>query len=216
MRLILVRHGQTDSNVTRALDTGEPGAGLTELGWEQADGLVERFGQREVSHLLTSHLLRTNQTVEPLARALELAPRQDPRIREIQAGNLEMLNDFESITAYMTTIAAWMTGDLDVRMPGAEDGHEVLERFDAAVADLAAEVEGGTALVVSHGAIIRTWSAVRAVNAPPGWGVQNVLGNTDAVELTDESGEWMIQTWQGIDMPRHPVRTGVGDPGGRL
>ena len=32
MRLILVRHGQTPSNIERLLDTGAPGPGLTELG----------------------------------------------------------------------------------------------------------------------------------------------------------------------------------------
>ena len=32
MRLLLLRHGQTHSNVSGALDTGAPGADLTELG----------------------------------------------------------------------------------------------------------------------------------------------------------------------------------------
>ena len=37
MRLILIRHGQTHSNVAHALDTTVPGADLTDLGREQAD-----------------------------------------------------------------------------------------------------------------------------------------------------------------------------------
>ena len=36
MRLILVRHGQTPSNIERLLDTGAPGPGLTELGLAQS------------------------------------------------------------------------------------------------------------------------------------------------------------------------------------
>ncbi|POC80683.1 histidine phosphatase family protein, partial [Vibrio vulnificus] len=40
MRLILIRHGQTESNVHRLLDTAMPGPGLTELGQQQAAGLV--------------------------------------------------------------------------------------------------------------------------------------------------------------------------------
>ena len=35
MRLILVRHGQSPSNIERLLDTTSPGPSLTELGLEQ-------------------------------------------------------------------------------------------------------------------------------------------------------------------------------------
>jgi Phosphotransferase enzyme family len=49
MRLLLVRHAQTASNVGRALDTAIPGAALTGLGHEQAARLVTRRerGRRE-------------------------------------------------------------------------------------------------------------------------------------------------------------------------
>ncbi|MCM1975585.1 histidine phosphatase family protein, partial [Streptomyces sp. G1] len=36
MRLLLVRHGQTPTNVDYLLDTAVPGPGLTELGLAQA------------------------------------------------------------------------------------------------------------------------------------------------------------------------------------
>lgn len=216
MRLILVRHGQTYSNVTRALDTAEPGADLTDLGRSQAERLVEEYGEWDIAHLVTSQLVRTQQTVEPLAEALDIAPQTDPRIREIIAGELEMASDFEAVTAYVTTIAKWMTGDLSARMPGAETGHDVIERFDAAVSTAREDANGGNALFVSHGAVIRVWSAVRGVNTPGGWGVENILGNTDSVVLNDDAGDWMVETWQGIDMPRHPVVAGVTEWDGRL
>jgi len=40
MRLILIRHGQTVSNVGGLLDTAHPGADLTPLGRQQAGSLV--------------------------------------------------------------------------------------------------------------------------------------------------------------------------------
>ncbi|MDO5496148.1 MAG: histidine phosphatase family protein [bacterium] len=200
MRLILVRHGQTGSNVTRALDTAEPGADLTDLGREQAEALVERFGEERVDLLVTSQLVRTRQTAAPLAKALGLTPREDPRIREIVAGDLEMLNDDDSVAAYVTAIAAWMEGALDVRMPGAESGHEVIARYDAAVEEARSEVGDGAAMFVSHGAVIRTWAAVRGANVPPGWGIRNVLHNTDAVVLQERGGEWMVESWQGLTL----------------
>ncbi|HZK05917.1 MAG TPA: histidine phosphatase family protein [Actinomycetaceae bacterium] len=198
MRLILVRHGQTTSNVIHALDTGEPGAGLTTLGHTQAQDLVGKMSGLDISLLVTSNLLRTQQTAAPLAGALGMRPMVDSRIREILAGHLEMRNDIESISEYHTTLLGWMAGDHDVRIPGAEDGHEVLGRFDDAVEAARSEVGDGLAVFVTHGAIIRTWTSLRATNIPDDWGIEHVLRNTDWVELRDGDGRWAIEQWHGI------------------
>ena len=47
MRLLLIRHGQTPNNILGALDTGRPGAGLTELGREQARAIPAALAARE-------------------------------------------------------------------------------------------------------------------------------------------------------------------------
>ncbi len=69
MRLLLIRHGQTHSNVSGSLDTARPGADLTDLGREQAELLVERLKDEPVDALHASTLVRTQQTIAPLARA---------------------------------------------------------------------------------------------------------------------------------------------------
>ena len=56
-------------------------------------------------------------------------------LREIAAGELEMLGDEASIRRYLQTIGAWMSGDLELRMPGGPPGAEELDRFDAVVRD---------------------------------------------------------------------------------
>ena len=48
MRLHLVRHGQTASNVAHLLDTAHPGADLDEVGRAQAAALVVRLGGEAV------------------------------------------------------------------------------------------------------------------------------------------------------------------------
>ena len=40
MRLLLIRHGQTEANVNRQLDTAHPGLPLNERGLSQAEALV--------------------------------------------------------------------------------------------------------------------------------------------------------------------------------
>lgn len=136
MRIHLIRHGQTSSNVSKALDTGFPGAPLTELGREQAASLPRRLRGIPLDAIYTSPLIRTQQTATPLAtaRGLDLLVREG--VREIRAGDMEMSSADEDYRAYFETMGAWIGGNLAVRMGGLETGHDVLERFDSVVAEI--------------------------------------------------------------------------------
>lgn len=69
MRLLLVRHGQTPSNVRFLLDTAVPGPGLTELGERQAAALPEALAGEDIDALYASTLTRAQLTAAPLAGA---------------------------------------------------------------------------------------------------------------------------------------------------
>lgn len=157
MRLILVRHGQTSSNVELLLDTAAPGADLDNTGRQQALSLVSRLEHEVIEALYASNLVRTQQTVAPLAESRELPVRVLHGLREIPAGHAEMGND---ATDYVTTMMKWGEGDLAARIPGGENALEFMQRYDQAIAEIAA---GGhnTALAVSHGAALRVWAAAR-------------------------------------------------------
>ncbi len=162
MRIHLIRHGQTPSNVSKALDTSFPGAPLTELGREQAASLPGRLQGTPLDAIYTSPLVRTQQTATPLAtaRGLDLLVREG--VREIQAGEMEMSSAEEDYRSYFQTMGAWIGGNLAVRMGGLETGHDVLERFDSVVAEI--EESGAESVaIVSHGAMITVWSGIRAV-----------------------------------------------------
>src|SRR5659263_68413 len=117
MRLLLVRHGQTTANVAGLLDTDEPGAGLTDLGLEQAGALPEVLRDESIEVLYASTLVRTQQTAAPLASFLGLEVRVREGLREVRAGTLEMLGDDASVETYLGTTFAWSSGDVHVRMP---------------------------------------------------------------------------------------------------
>ncbi len=59
MRLILIRHGQTPSNVAFLLDTAVPGPGLTDLGEKQAAALPHTLADVDIDLLYVSTLTRT-------------------------------------------------------------------------------------------------------------------------------------------------------------
>ncbi len=195
IRVLLVRHGETSSNVAGLLDTGSPGADLTPKGRAEAAGLVPRLAAEPADALLVSTLARARQTIAPLAEARGLSPTVDDRLREISAGELEMRGDDRAMRTYLGVVLAWVSGDLEARVPGGESGSEALGRFDAA---LASAVERGATrlLVVSHGAMIRSWCAVRA-GVPFGVFAAHPVPNTGVVALHGRPGAWAVTTWVG-------------------
>ncbi len=197
MRLILIRHGETPSNVANVLDTAHPGPGLTELGHTQAHGLVERLEGSTIEAIFVSNLVRTHLTAMPLAQHHGLTPIERDGLREISAGDLEMAGDEPSILAYRDVVNAWCDGDLEPRLGGGERGHQVLSRFDEVVAE-AVDLGLESVAIVSHGAMIRCWAANRAVNVPAGFGGEHLLRNTDTVILDRVAGEWYLRSWSHV------------------
>lgn len=197
MRLLLLRHGQTHANVSGELDTAHPGVSLTDLGHTQAVAAARALADEQFDAVHVSSRTRTHETAAPTARARALDPVVLDGIEEIQAGDYEMRSDHDAVHGYLSTVAAWIKGDLEVRMPGGETGHEFLERYDAAVRKVVAAGHDA-ALLVSHGAAMRTWASSRLL---PGEAVPPAterLENTALIVLEgDPDAGWRLVTWHG-------------------
>jgi probable phosphoglycerate mutase len=198
MRLLLIRHGQTPSNVKSLLDTAVPGPGLTELGERQAAALPEALADEDVEAVYASTMVRTQLTAAPLAAARGLGVQVRDGIRELAAGDLEGLpGASERGAEYMTTVFAWASGDVERRMPGGENGVEALGRYDAVVREAAA-IGASTVAMVSHGAAIRTWTAARADNVDVEFARAHPLENTGVVVLEGSPADgWKALSWAG-------------------
>ncbi|GKQ39478.1 histidine phosphatase family protein [Streptomyces sp. A012304] len=211
MRLILVRHGETPTNVEHLLDTAVPGPGLTALGERQAAALPDALAGEDIDALYASTLVRTQLTAAPLAAARGLEVRVRDGVREITAGDLEMLpGESERGRLYVRTVFAWAAGDTELRMPGGENGTEFLARYDAVVAEAAGSGAGSVA-VVSHGAAIRVWSAARAHNVDVSFAAAHRLANTGTVVLEGSPADgWKALSWAGATVSP----AGEGGPAG--
>lgn len=202
MRLILIRHGQTPSNVLGLLDTAPPGPGLTELGTAQAAGVPGRVAGEPIEAVFASTATRARLTAAPLAEARGLEVTVRGGVREIAAGDWEMLGDQLSVAGYLSTIGGWMAGRRDERTPGpsGESGREVLHRFDLVVAEIGARGLAGAA-IVAHGAINRFWASIRAENLDDEFGASHALPNTGIVTLTgDQEHGWIVDSWTSADL----------------
>src|SRR5689334_3621596 len=195
MRLLLLRHGQTHGNTSGALDTAFPGMDLTELGIRQAEAAARVLASTGIDGIYVSPLVRTQQTAAPLAHETGIDPVIVEGLREIAAGDYEMATDHDSVLGYIGTVADWIEGRLDTRMAGGETGHEFLARYDAAVGSI---IEAGhrAALVVSHGAAIRTWVSSRVNDSATHAMATEGLANTALIEVEgDLRSGWTILSW---------------------
>jgi broad specificity phosphatase PhoE len=213
VRLVLIRHARTPSNVGGLLDTRVPGPGLTEEGAHQASNLARVLESRSIDPstfgaLYVSTMVRTQLTAAPLAALTGLVPRVRDGLREISAGGLGMRSDEAAKTEYLSLVEHWAAGDVQRRLPGGESGHEFFERFDAVVSEAvkeAASCHAAAVAVISHGAAIRCWAAGRSTTVTPGFAASHLLANLDTVVLEsigDSTGgvAWRISSWADVPL----------------
>ena len=201
MKLLLVRHGQTEGNVRGALDTALPGPPLTELGREQARDLATRLDGEPIVAVYASQAVRAQETAAPLAAKLGLDVQVLDGVHEVAAGDLEGNTDKDSVTTYMSVVRRWTLGELDPPIPGGETGAQVRGRMLDAVARLRAKHEqadpDGTVVLVSHGGAIRLGGEWLAGNVDAEVANQGLIPNTGIVELTATDSGWTCLTWAG-------------------
>jgi len=206
VRLLLIRHGQTPHNVTGALDTAHPGAGLTTLGRAQAAAVPAAIAGEEVSAVYASALVRTQLTAAPLADALGMDVRVRDGLEEVTAGSLELRSDKEAVHAYVGCLADWMRGDLDRTVPGGVTGHDFHRRYDRALRSIAGDHSArDTVVVFSHGAAIRVYTALAAGLDPEVSTELRIMNTGMSVLEGDPTTGWQLAAWSseplgGLDL----------------
>lgn len=197
VRLVLIRHGQTPSNVRFELDTVPPGPGLTEEGGRQADDLADRLAGEKIVSVRASRALRAQQTAEPLATVHGLPVDVLDGIQEIYVGDLEGSAETSARMRFEEINRRWHRGELDEPMPGGEAGREALERFLAAAQAALEGIDAGAVVLVSHGAMLRL---VGSYLAPDVEGIR--LANTGVVTLepADTTTGWRCVQWDGLEL----------------
>ena len=206
-RLVLLRHGQSYSNVERRLDTRPPGAGLTPLGRDQARAFARDAGRPAM--LAHSVATRASQTAAVIGVELELGAVEVAGLHEVQVGELENRNDDEAVAEFNAIYERWHHGELDVPLPGGESGNDVLDRYVPVLTDLRMRYLdyddwGGDIVVVSHGAAIRLTAAVLA-GVDPNFALDNHLDNAESVVLAPiTDGRWSCVRWGALSPPFYP------------
>ncbi len=152
MILYCVRHGESVYNAERRIQ-GQTDVELSSLGLSQSGAVVEELASLPIEAVYSSPLRRARQTAEPLATALGLELRVDPRLAEINAGVFQGL-DWDQIAArYPAEGARWKSHDPDFVIPGGESRRQLAAR--AVEAFQAIRAAGGAQVaVIAHGGLL--------------------------------------------------------------
>ncbi|UGT40418.1 histidine phosphatase family protein [Nocardia yamanashiensis] len=197
-KLILVRHGETEGNVAKILDTRLPGLPLTERGAAQA----KTFGANLVDppqRLFSSEALRARQTGSYIEAATGVPLVALEGLQEVQLGDLEGLNTRDAHETFQDIYHAWHFDDLSLRVPGGESGRDVLDRYVPALerirADYLTDPDAPDVILVSHGAAMRLVSR-ELTGVPRSFAANNHLDNTETIELLPVAGGgWECTRW---------------------
>lgn len=144
----VVRHGQVE-NPDHILYGRAPGYHLSELGRRMAEALGDFFGDVPLQHLRCSPLERTQETLAPTAaRHPELEIELDTRV--IEAANVLEGQHFGRFNERLLLPKNLIHLRNPLRPSWGEPYTSIVARMMAAIADAAARVPGGQALIVSH------------------------------------------------------------------
>jgi broad specificity phosphatase PhoE len=165
MRLILIRHGETEHNRGK-ITLGRADVPLNEHGMRQARAIAASF-HRPPDAIYTSPLERCASTARAIGIATACDAVIEPGLIEMDVGEMEHLTGAELRERYPEFLRVWMSdaaadarmpggGTADARMPGGETLAEVQARAWEAVERMAAAHPDGEVVAVTHNFVIRT------------------------------------------------------------
>ena len=206
MRLILVRHGETEHN-KGGVTLGRFDAPLNERGLAQARAVATSF-RRPPDAIFSSPLKRALYTAELIGAETGVAVTTDDQLIEMDVGEMEHLSGAKLREQYPEFLRAWASSDAaDARMPGGETLSEVQERAWSAVERVRAAHPDGEVVAVTHNFVILTL-VCRSLHLPLGdfRRLRQALAAKTLIDIREET-----QTLLQLNDNSHLVAAGLGD-----
>ncbi|WP_245578871.1 histidine phosphatase family protein [Cucumibacter marinus] len=149
MRVLLIRHGQSEWNASKRLQ-GQADISLSETGRRQASALREVLAEIRPDRAIGSDLKRVRETVE---RAWSGEVEFTPGLREIDVGDWTGRAVPELIDAEPLYYAGWRAGTHTP--PGGESWADFKQRVSAVIDRNGRLASHDNLLVACHGGVIR-------------------------------------------------------------
>ncbi|GAB4111115.1 MAG: histidine phosphatase family protein [Roseiflexaceae bacterium] len=159
MRLIIVRHGESEWNRIGRYQ-GQADAPLSELGISQAEALGRRL-ERETFHAIySSPLQRAARTAAAIARFHPEVPfHHEPALMEIHHGDWQGLYIDDILARYADGLREWRQHPTRSQFPNGESFSNILKRVLDFKERLLAEYADRTVLVSTHDVVVKIFVA---------------------------------------------------------
>lgn len=152
--VMLVRHGQTKSNVTNYF-SGRSEEDLDEVGYAQAHCLSSRLSSLSLDGIYASPLKRTLTTAKILAEPHGLKVDVLEDLIELGIGDLSGHYVDQIVSKWPELWQEYLTDPTDVTFPNGESFRQVIERAIRVFNTLTSNENHKLIVVVSHEAIIK-------------------------------------------------------------
>jgi alpha-ribazole phosphatase len=182
--LILIRHAESEWNAAGRWQ-GHADPPLSHNGLQQVEQLATSLVDLAFDRIFSSDLLRAVQTARPLALSRGLSVETDSAFRELDVGAWSGLKRDEIATRDPKLLAAFETGDPQIRPGGGETRSELRQRARDRVALIAAEHPGERVVIVTHLGFVRALLP----DADPGNTSALVVPIAEAMSARQPSGE---------------------------
>ncbi len=156
MRLIFVRHGETDHNLQRRVQ-GRIDVALNKVGRGQAEAIATALREEKIQAIYSSPLKRCLETAQAIGRYHGIAIEVEQRLKELNTGDLDGMTAEEIVSQYGPFWQQWHSDQLGyAQFPRGETLAEAQQRGWATIQGIRERHGQGTVLVVGHQFIIMT------------------------------------------------------------
>jgi len=198
MRILFVRHGESEANTLKIFSNLGWKHPLTERGREQSRALGAQLRDRGIVAIYSSPLRRAVETAEILAGCLGVRYEIEQALIEYDVGIYENRTHEEGRQAYAAVEQQWAQGQLDARLPEGESSLDIQNRFIPFIrrlVDLFGKREDATVALIGHGGTYRQGLPSVLGNISREYAFEHGLANTAVVEAELREGVLYCVKW---------------------
>ena len=159
MKIILMRHGQTDYNLAGVYMGRRLDASINETGKVQMEQTIPELQSLKPEVIISSPMKRTRESAEIIGNALEIPIEFDDRITEIDIGSLSGKSKAGASSLMNLSLEAaiqqYRMGQYDYSPFGGESAKDILERTERFLKGLKQRKEK-CIVIMSHGGLVRS------------------------------------------------------------
>ncbi len=150
LRIVLVRHGETEWNKIGKFQGQSDAGGLNERGRAQVDALALALREEPLKAIYSSPIARAVQTAEAINRYHQVSLERRDGLMEMNVGSFEGLQPKDRVNEHPEFLRKWFEDPASVRMPKGETLSEVQERAWAVMEEIATAQHEGSVLLCGH------------------------------------------------------------------